>query len=100
MWFITVMEHLVEDEQFIAFLGDKRTWGYFKNKKTAVRALHENWSDMWEHSYNFAILEHLGSGIVPRCYERQWFKYDKERDGYFEVEEPEFIKCIVNFALG
>ena len=46
MWFITVMEKCEPDEQFLAKLGDKCTWGYFKDHDTAVQALHENWTDM------------------------------------------------------
>lgn len=100
MWFITVMEYLIEDKKFIARHGDKRTWGYYTEKETAVRALHENWTDMREYVYDIALLEKLGPGISPDCEERQWFKFDKERGGYFEMEEPDFIKCVVNFALG
>lgn len=100
MWFITVMEFLEEDEKYIARHGDKRTWGYYKDKDTAVQALHENWTDMWEYTYDVALLEKFESGICPECEERQWFKFDRARGGYFEMEEPEFIKCVVNFALG
>lgn len=100
MWFITVMDHLEEDEQFIARTGDQRTWGYYMDKDMAVLALHENWTDMWEYSYDVALLEKFGPGICPECQERQWFRFDRERGGYFEMEEPEFVKCIVNFALG
>lgn len=100
MWFITVMEYLIEDEKYIARHGDKRTWGYYEEKKTALQALHENRIDMNEGIYSVALLEKFGPGISPWCEERQWFEFDQERCGYFEVEEPEFIKCLVNFALG
>lgn len=100
MWFITAMDHLEDDEQFIARTGAQRTWGYYMDKEMAVRALHENWTDMWEYTYDVALLEKFGPGICPECQERQWFRFDRERGGYFEIEEPEFVKCIVNFALG
>ena len=100
MWFITVMEKCEPDEQFLANLGDKRTWGYFKDHDTAVQALHENWTDMWEFCYDYAVLEKADEGICPNCGERQWFKFDREHNGYFEIEEPECVKHICNFALG
>ena len=100
MWFITVFERLEPDERYIMEHGDKRTWGYYEDKETATRALHENWTDMWETIYGYALLEKFGPGICPQHQERQWFKYDRERDGYFEIEEPEFVKRVVNFALG
>lgn len=100
MWFITVMAYLREDEKYIFQNGGQRTWGYYTDKETAVQALHENWTNMWEYTYDVALLEKLGPGIVPDCEERQWFKYDEKRGGYFEMEEPEYMKCVVNFALG
>ena len=100
MWFITVMEKYEPDKQFLAKFGDKRTWGYYKDHDIAVQALHENWTDMREFLYDYAVLEQFDEGISPECQERQWFKYDRERDGYFEIDEPECVKRIVNFALG
>ena len=100
MWFITVMKKIEPDNQFYALFGDKRTWGYYADKDTATQALHENWTDMWEGCYDYALIEKLGQGICPNCTERQWFKFERERNGYFEIEEPEYVKHIVNFALG
>lgn len=100
MWFITVVEKMEPDEQFGVLLGDHRTWGYYIERERAELALHENRTDMWECCYEYAVLEKFGPGIVADCEERQWFKYDRERDGYFEIDEPECVKNIVNFALG
>ena len=100
MWFITVMAYLEEDDKYIYRHGGMRTWGYYPDKETAVQALHENWTDMREYTYDIALLEKFGPGVCPYCEERQWFKFDRERNGYFEMEEPEFIKRVVNFAIG
>lgn len=100
MWFITVLEKIEPSEDYLALFGDQRTWGYYKEYETAIEALHENRTDMAEGCYRYALLEKFGEGICPRCMERQWFKYDGLRDGYFEIEEPECVKRIVNFALG
>ena len=40
------------------------------------------------------------TNYCPNCGERQWFKYNRERNGYFEIEEPECVKHLVNFSLG
>lgn len=100
MWFITVFENIEPDERFLAKFGLQRTWGYYKDHNTAVQALYENWTDMWEFCYDYALLEQFDEGICPYCEERQWFKYDRERNGYFEIDEPECVKRICNFALG
>lgn len=100
MWFITVMEKIEPSDRFMALFGGQRTWGYYKDQDVALQALHENWTDMWEFCYDYAVLEKFGEGIVPDCQERYWFKYDRERDGYFEIEEPECVKHLCNFAIG
>lgn len=100
MWFITVMEKLEPNEYSFADTGCQRTWGYFNSKAMAVAALHSNCTDMWETIYNYAVLEEIGLGIANICEDRQWFKFDYKRNGYFEIEEPECVKHLCNFALG
>lgn len=100
MWFITVIEKIEPSDRLMALFGDQRTWGYYKDYEIALQALHENWTDMWEYYYDYAVLEKFSEGILPDCQERYWFKYDRERNGYFEIEEPECVKRIWNFAIG
>ena len=56
--------------------------------------------ELYEGCYNYAVLEKVDEGICPYCGERYWFKFDRENNGYFEIEEPECVKHICNFALG
>jgi len=107
MWFVTVFEDMsIQSHSFLSgdedwpHFGDQRTWGYYDERQHAVDALHENRTDMYEGRYNYALIEKFGPGITPWCEERQWFKFDKTRNGYFEIEEPEFVKQVVNFAIG
>lgn len=100
MWFITVLQKIEPHKNCFPDLGSQRTWGYYKERETAVHALHENWGDMWECLYEYALIEEIEEGICPYASNRQWFKWDTEREGYFEIEEPECVKCFVNFALG
>ena len=66
----------------------------------ATTALHENRVDMHEGCYEYAVIEKIGYGISANVEERQWFKWDKEKSGYFEVEEPECVRHLTNFAIG
>jgi hypothetical protein len=101
MWFITVFEKLGEVyENGFPNLGSQRTWCYYKERETAVHALHENWTDMFEYFYEYAVIEYIEEGFISFADNRQWFKWDFEREGYFEIEEPECVKYFVNFALG
>ncbi len=80
--------------------GCKRTFGFYPNYDSARESLHENRCDMNETCYNYAIVEELDIGIHPIVRFKQWFKWNKEREGFFEIEEPEEAKHFTNFALG
>ena len=99
MWFITVFEKIDPSEEYLALFGDQRTWGYYKEREMAVQALHENWTDMQETLYSYALIEKIEEGISATANERQWFKWDVARQGFFEIEEPECVEHIVNFAI-
>lgn len=100
MWFITVMVKVEPSEYGFPDFGGSRTWGYYKEKDNAIVALNHNWTDIWEYCYDFAVLEKMDEGVPAYCEERYWFKYDKERNGYFEIEEPGCVKHLFNFAIG
>ena len=98
-YFITVFEKLDIDKLGWPETGRRRTWGFYKDKEIAFRALHENWTDMNETIYNFALIEEYEEGIGHYTGNRQFFKYDKEKDGYFELDEPKEYKHFCSFAL-
>lgn len=100
MYFITVFDKCEPNDMYFADLGDQRTWGYYPEYEWAVNALHENRMDMHEDCYEYAVIEKIDYGICALANERQWFKWDKEKRGYFEIDEPECVKHLVNFAIG
>ena len=100
-WFITVMEKMEYDTKYSGLnTGCTRCWGFYTSKETALKALHHNWTDMWETVYDYAVLEECYEGIGNFTMNRQFFKYNQEKDGYFEIEEPEYAKYLCNFAIG
>ena len=100
MYFITVFDKVEPNEMYYAEFGDQRTWGYYPEYKMAQSSLHENRTDMHEGCYEYALIEKIGPGICAHCEERQWFKWNKELRGYYEIDEPECVKHLVNFAIG
>lgn len=101
MWFITVFQKIEPDRRWFAEFGAQRTWGFYAERETAVQALHENWTDMWEYLYEYALIEQFDEGISHYVFgSRQWFKWNQEREGYFEIEEPECVKHLCSFAIG
>lgn len=99
-WFITVMEKIEPDKAFYADFGDQRCWGFYANKQDALNTLHENRTDLWETIYNYAVLEEYYEGISNHTMNRQFFKYDRKENGYFEIDEPECVKHLCSFAIG
>lgn len=100
MYFITVFEGLEPSELFGMVYKDRRTWGYYAEYEQAVSALHLNKADMHEGCYEHALIEKIGEGISANVEEKQWFYWDKNSQGYFEIEEPEYVKRVTNFAIG
>lgn len=99
MFFIACFEHLPPVEKDYD-IGDCHTFGYFDTYDKAVSRLHNNTYDIHEDVYDYAIIEEVGQGLYPDAKNRKFFKYDKERDGFFEIEEPERLKRIRNFSIG
>ena len=92
VWFVTVFGYEITDS---------RCWGFYFNRDNAVNALHHNITDMHECLYDYAVIEGYREGISHEVIgKRQFFKYDKTRDGYFEIDEPEELKHLFSFSIG
>ena len=100
VYFITVIEKIEEIKGDFPKFGDRRTWGFFYDKNDAIEALHKNATDMCETIYGYAVIEESYEGICPNCINRQFFKWNHDNQGYFEINEPECVKRIYNFAIG
>lgn len=102
MYFITVMEKDGSELDKYGWpdTGYDRTWGYYANKDDAIFALNNNITDMRETMYEYALLEEISEGICGNCKSRIFFKYDHEKNGYFEYPEPKELKGLCNFAIG
>ncbi len=100
MYFITGFYKIESKENSWPEFGAQRTFGYYFERVDAIAALHENWSDIYDNTYDYAVIENIEEGVHPLETYRQWFKWDDERKGYFEIDEPECVKYLCNFALG
>lgn len=102
MWFITVVEKLDADGygDGLCDTGLRRTWGFYSDVNRAISALHNNETDMHEYFYDYAIIEEYDEGICNDMSNYQWFKWDDERDGYFEIDEPSCVSRMCCFGIG
>lgn len=99
MYFITCFEKLpTRDDSFD--IGCSRCFGYKKTFEEAKEALHNNTCNMHEYLYKFAVIEKLGPYIHPEVEQHQFFKYDANKKGFFEIDDPKELNHLTNFSLG
>ena len=99
-WFITVFEKSEISKRGSVDTGDRRCLGFFKDRQSAVDALHKNSTDMYEFCYDYAVLEKYYEGLSGYGRESQFFKFDQEKGGYFETDEPDALKGLIAFSIG
>lgn len=97
---ITCFSKLEKDEKGWLRTGAQRTFGYYMERDVAIQALHENWCDMFEYLYEYAVIEAMREGIHCDVAEEIWFQWDNERKGFFEIEKPDCTQSVCNFAIG
>ena len=104
-WFLTTFERFESKTEKYDFMETGRCWGFFSDKQEAIDALHQNATDLNEGIYDYAVLEEYSEGICGGwgiCSDREngssrnkaklFFRYDEEKDGFFEIERPESLK--------
>ena len=62
--------------------------GYFTDLKEAIQSVIDNVADVFEHCYNYAVIEGYEEGFYPVAELTKWFKYDAKSDKAFEIEPP------------
>lgn len=81
-----------------------RTWGWFSDFATAEKAVINNSTDIFEdNSYNIAVIEEVGEGIIDICLTRWWYGADYGEDYHptvSKIDEPEWSKGLINFSMG
>ena len=100
MTFITCMSKLEKTDLGWPEFGTTRVFGFKKTWEEAIESLHNNTCDMYEYLYIYAVIEEMEPAIHPDVIRRQFFKWDNEKEGFFEIEEPDFMKHFCNIALG
>lgn len=100
MFFITCFSKCEKDELGWFDGGASRTFGYYDNFEDCKRALNENWCDMHEFLYLYAVVEKIDQGIHAIAEDEVWFKWDEKRQGFFEISKPECANGFTNHAIG
>lgn len=83
-----------------------RTWGWFTDFKTAEESVLENWGDIFEGEFTYAVIEEVPEGTVTNCpTEEYWYKWegpwpitDKGKIGrYKPAKKPKQYEHVVSF---
>ena len=64
--------------------------GFYYELETAIQAMNENWCDMRETIFDagFILVHYPGLYDCAGTDHRMYFKWDEEKQGYFQAEEP------------
>jgi hypothetical protein len=94
---ISVFEGLDEKH---GIAGSLRCFGYSKDFKYADESIRNNVTDLNETIYDYAVIEKVEEGLNPIAWDRWFYKYDRKKDIYEPIEEPEILKKYHNFVIG
>ena len=98
---IMVMTGLSYDEQTkCPEFGSERLVGWYPEFGQAQWAVTENICDINETCYQYALIEECEVGLYRPSIKRWWFEYNREKDGYVQIDEPDFIKGFCGFTIG
>ena len=70
--------------------------GFYYELCTAIQAMNENWCDIQDHAFyaGFILCHFPGMYECATTEQRMYFIWDKEKQGFFQTEEPEIFKYI------
>ena len=74
--------------------------GFYHNFEEAEQDVLNNACDIWEYTYNYAVIEKMDPGIYPINNERHFYKFNLETKKYEWINEPKKLNHIVNFSIG
>lgn len=77
-----------------------RTVGWFPTFNLADYATVNNFGDIHETGYQYAVIEEMEFGLYPYCKRDFWYKFDKEQEEYVPINKPKEFRNIVNFSIG
>lgn len=95
---ITVFQKIEETESKLPDIGNHRCVGFYHNYYEAENAVMENFNDIHEDNFEYAIIETVEPGVKLKDINRTLFKWDGSN--YSEVDIPDLLKKLSNFGIG
>lgn len=98
---IMVMTDLTYDSNIrCPEFGSSRLVGWCLEFEDAYSLVSANSCDINETCYRYALIEECEEGLYNPASKRWWFEYNREKDRYFQIGEPSFIKGFCGFTIG
>ena len=89
---ISVMEKIKPGIGDTTEYEHKSNIGWYSKKEDTISAVEQNTADIYEGTYNFAIIEEYKQGLYSIRISVQFFKYNPETNKYEKTEEPDCMK--------
>lgn len=78
----------------------------FSTMGDAMLCIEENWCDIFETSYDYAIIEKIRLNMIypqtDKGFEEYWYKWegDYETGNYNPISKPAELKNVLGFSIG
>lgn len=89
-----------DTSKYIPEFGERRCVGWYDNFQEADNAVTNNFSNMRQDIYDYAIVEKIDSGILLVDIDRVVYKWDKNKEQYIAIETPVELEKSRNFGIG
>ncbi|MBQ8218470.1 MAG: hypothetical protein IJZ79_01860 [Bacilli bacterium] len=94
-------EPLLDDpSKYLPNFGERRCVGWFDNFQEADYAVINNFSNMHDDFYEYAIIEKIESGILTVDIDRVVYKWNSEKSQYEAIDTPVELSKSSNFGIG
>lgn len=98
IFLITVIQKIQRSSNHIPDLGDTRCLGWYSNLDEAKFAVENNFNDMHEDLYEYAVIEEMNPGLkIP---EKSRIFYQWKNNSYQEINIPNEVVILSNFGIG
>ena len=99
IYIIMTFSRLNMNETGFPDFGSTNLCGWYFDFQDAYRAVTENMCDIWEHTYDYALIEEVEEGLYPSSMKRWFFHFDEDSLIYDPIKEPEFLKHFSGFTI-
>ena len=100
-YFVTTIRVIDEEDPREQYVDNRqRTPAFFSNLKDAKICLKENWGDIHECDFNYAVIEKTTYGVYPFSKKEYWYKWSNTKQMFIPTKKPNCFRNICSFSVG